>query len=168
MLITTSYDNVIFTSSYLCQAHKSNLNLYTLFECSNSRAFLYMVKPYNPPEKALFPLYISNFSTLYCQMLAKKCVSPLKVEQEAKTRLRTHFQNVERCNNSTITCLPLQPKIIRKNEDIAELQRGSLHWKNFFPTFIFMQFHQIKGMSCVSIADRVIHFTQITRNNFKI
>lgn len=79
MLITTSYDNVIFTSSYLCQAHKSNLNLYILFECNHSKAFLYMPKPYIPPKKALFPLFISNFSIFYSQMLAKKCVSPLKV-----------------------------------------------------------------------------------------
>lgn len=52
MLITIFYDNLIFTFSYLCQAHKSNLNLYILFECSSARAFLYMPEPYNPPEKA--------------------------------------------------------------------------------------------------------------------
>lgn len=143
MLITTSYDNVIFTFSYLCQAHKSNLNLYVLFECSSTRAFLYMAKSYNPLEKALFPLCICNFSILYSKMLAKICVCPLKVGQEAKTRLRTHFQNVEQCKITTITCLPLLPKITRKNEDIAELGRGSLNRRNFFPTFIFMPFHQI-------------------------
>lgn len=89
-----------------------------------------MPKPCNPPEKALFPLCICSFSILYSQTLAKIC-TPLKAEQEAKTRVRTHFQNVEQYKITTITCLSLLTKIIRKNEDIAELGRGSLHWKKF-------------------------------------
>lgn len=65
MLITTSYDSVIFTFSYLCQAHKSNLNLYILFECSSTRPFLYMPKPYNPPEKKIISsVYLQFFHSV--------------------------------------------------------------------------------------------------------
>lgn len=71
-------------------------------------------------------------------MLAKRCVSALKVQQETETRLTIHFENTEHWKITIIASLPFLLQIIRQNEDTAKLGRVSLNWSKIFPMLILM------------------------------